>query len=421
MPPTTDERAERILRSAKTAVSTLSDIAHSSQTPFLNTAATISLSILTRVESLKLNKQDLVQMTGDIHDILCHIITLHVAPGGGVLPLAVLQDIGYFTETLNKIQILMQNQLRTRKIRRLFRQSEEAAQLEACKAGLKRALDIFGAHSRMSVSAGLEVIRQDAQTKHDEILGLLEDALADTDTDSSYSARRTLSSLGDSSGSLSLLPGSPKIFHGREAELRDVINILLGDRPRLAVLGPGGMGKTSLAMAALHDPDITNKYLTRYFVFCDSAVTSKDLVSLTASNLSLEPPSRLAKVVVHHLSSGPPCLLVLDNFETPWEPVDGRTQVEEFLSLLSDVPHVALLITMRGAERPSKVRWTRPFLPPLTPLSRIAARQTFIDIADDTHDDSDIDELISLTDNLPLALNLIANVAGSEGCAMTLA
>ncbi|KAJ7472748.1 hypothetical protein FB451DRAFT_1469730 [Mycena latifolia] len=290
-------------------------------------------------------------------------------------------------------------------------------------------------HSRLTVSGSLAVIQQDAQTQHAEILELLEDGLAETDTDSSYSvrlhavgkdthdihrgfqARRTLSNLGDSSGGLSLLPASPKIFHGRESELRGVVNILLGESPRLAILGPGGMGKTSLAMAALHDPDITTKYPNRYFVSCDSAVTINDLVSMTASNLCLEPPSRLAKVVVHHLSSGPPCLLVLDNFETPWEPVDGRAKVEEFLSLLSDVPHVALLITMRGAERPGKVRWTRPFLPPLTPLTPIAARQTFIDIADDIHDDSDIDELISLTDNLPLALNLVANVAGSEGCA----
>lgn len=76
---------------------------------------------------------------------------------------------------------------------------------------------------------------------------------------------------------------------------------------------------------------------------------------------------------------------------------------------------------MRGAERPGNVRWTRPFLAPLTPLTYIAARQTFIAITDEIHIDSEIDALLGLTDNLPLAVNLVANVASSEGCTTALA
>lgn len=123
-----------------------------------------------------------------------------------------------------------------------------------------------------------------------------------------------------------------------------MIDILRRDSPRMAILGTGGIGKTSLATAALHHPEIMSRFTNRYFISCDSAVTSSDLVSIVASNLSLEPSRNLAKVVAHHLSSGPPSLLVFDNFETPWEPVDGRAEVENFLSLLADVPHVALLV-----------------------------------------------------------------------------
>jgi hypothetical protein len=36
--------------------------------------------------------------------------------------------------------------------------------------------------------------------------------------------------------------------------------------------------------------------------------------------------------------------MILDNFETPWEAMDGRAKVEEFLALLADIPHVALLV-----------------------------------------------------------------------------
>lgn len=72
---------------------------------------------------------------------------------------------------------------------------------------------------------------------------------------------------------------------------------------------------------------------------------------------------------------------------------------------------------MRGAERPANVKWTRPFLPPLKPLPIDAARQTFIDIADDVHDHGDVDKLLRLTDNMPLAVNLVAHLADHEGCA----
>jgi Cdc6-like AAA superfamily ATPase len=147
-----------------------------------------------------------------------------------------------------------------------------------------------------------------------------------------------------SSGSLSLLPASPKIFHGRESEFEVLVNTLLAAPARVAILGPGGMGKTTLAMAALHDPKVANKYPTCYFISCDSAHTSDALVATIASNLGLEVSRGVAKAVVHHLSTGPPSLMILDNFETPWEPADSRAKIEEFLSLLTDVPHVALMV-----------------------------------------------------------------------------
>jgi hypothetical protein len=70
---------------------------------------------------------------------------------------------------------------------------------------------------------------------------------------------------------------------------------------------------------------------------------------------------------------------------------------------------------MRGAERPGKVRWTRPFLAPLGPLSYDAARQTFLEIADESDDNPDIDDLLRLTDHLPLVLSLLANMVSFEG------
>ncbi|KAJ7061593.1 P-loop containing nucleoside triphosphate hydrolase protein, partial [Mycena amicta] len=218
-------------------------------------------------------------------------------------------------------------------------------------------------------------------------------------------------------------PASPQIFHGREHELHGVMSLLLQDPARVAILGPGGIGKTSLCVATLHHPDIAAKYTHRHFVSCESATTLDGLLSTIASCLGLSLAGNLSKQVLQHLNGAPPCILALDNLESTWEPLNSRHQVDDFLSLLVDIPHVALLITMRGAERPAagRIRWTRPFIPPLEPLSDEAAQQTFLDITDERYDkDKNMQELLRFTNNVPLAVNLVAKIAAFEGNQMLL-
>ncbi|KAJ7715292.1 P-loop containing nucleoside triphosphate hydrolase protein, partial [Mycena olivaceomarginata] len=215
-------------------------------------------------------------------------------------------------------------------------------------------------------------------------------------------------------------PASPKIFHGRESELKELIDILMADPARVAILGPGGMGKTTLAMAALHHPKVGNKYQSRHFIPCESAHARDSLVAIIVSHFGIDTSSTSESAVLALLSAGQPCLMILDNFETPWEPLEGRAKVEAFLALLAEIPHVALVLTMRGAERPGKVQWTHPFLRPIMPLNRTAARQTFIEIADEIDDGSEVDQLLDITDNIPLAIQLVAGVAASVGCQNTI-
>ncbi|KAJ7452930.1 P-loop containing nucleoside triphosphate hydrolase protein, partial [Mycena latifolia] len=218
------------------------------------------------------------------------------------------------------------------------------------------------------------------------------------------------------------LPGSPKIFNGRDSELTELIGSLLMESPRVVVLGPGGMGKTTLAMAAVHHGATVEKYNLRHFISCESANTSVELVSIIGTHLGLEPSRQLSQAIIRHFKGSGPCLLVLDNLETPWEAMESRGGVEEFLSSLADVPSLALLITMRGAERPRKVKWTRPFLPPLEPLAPSASRQIFVEVADGPKigEESALEELLDLSGSLPLAITLMASVAAFEGYTSTL-
>ncbi|KAJ7067372.1 hypothetical protein C8F01DRAFT_1121086 [Mycena amicta] len=396
----TNPQSETI-RSARSTAAALADIAQASRTPFLAATASISATVLTKIEQS--NRETFVQVGQHIHDILRGIITLELGHGSdGALSSSILRDIADFVEALHKLQVWLVDQESTTKIRRLFRPDEEAAQLEACRQGIKRSLDSFTTQANVNLTVEIEARGE---------------GMRSTATDENESTTKMM--LSASSSSLSMLPSYPKIFHGRDSELQEIVAQLLQEPPRIAILGPGGVGKTCVATAALHDERVAAKYLTRHFIPCDSATMYSDLIAIVASTLGIDATQRLSQVILHHLTRGPPCLL-FDNFETPWEHLESRIKVEEFLSLVTDIPHIALLITMRGAERPAQVRWTRPFLTALVPLSLDAARQTFLDIADEASDDPQIDELLEFTDNLPLAVNLVAHVASLEGCTQTL-
>jgi hypothetical protein len=105
------------------------------------------------------------------------------------------------------------------------------------------------------------------------------------------------------------------------------------------------MGKTSLARAIVHHEETISRYEQyRLFVACDSAATQIELAGLIGAHLGLKAGKDLTRPVIQHFSSSPPSLLILDNLETLWEPTESRANIEEFLSLLTGVEHLALVV-----------------------------------------------------------------------------
>ncbi|KAJ7482714.1 hypothetical protein FB451DRAFT_1442342 [Mycena latifolia] len=331
--------------------------------------------------------------------------------------------------TLHKIHTLIEAEGEKSIIKQFFRQVEMRILLKACHMGLEQALQVFKASSQqllalsfstrafqiqgVTVLSNVADMQQHAQRKHQEVLELIS-ALSEEGSDSGSLISRVSSSSHNSSNSLSLLPSEPKIFHGHELEVSVIMQQLNQEIPRIAILGGGGMGKTSLARAILHHPQISAKYQQyRFFIACDAASSSVQLAALMGAHVGLQPgPDLTEPVVQYFLNSGPS---LLDNLETVWEPRECRADVEKLLALLEDIQHLALIITMRGAERPAKVQWTRPFLEPLKPLSQQAARKTFVDIVDDGYAVEDIDKILLHTDNMPLAIDLIAHLVDYDG------
>ncbi|KAJ7779590.1 P-loop containing nucleoside triphosphate hydrolase protein [Mycena metata] len=368
-------------------------------------------SLLKLAQTVKQDKNECAELMEHTHQLLSAIIGVYIKSDTGTeLPPSMLNQIAKFTETLHKIHTYVEAQQSGSTIKRFFRQGELNALLKDCKEGLQQGLDFFQLKTA-DIIADAREMQEQAQTRHQEVLDIIEVASSSDSASSMYSHSYA------SSNSISMLPAEPKIFHGRDSELAEILKLFKQGTPRIAILGAGGMGKTSLARTVVHHEEVTSKYHgNRFFVTCDTASSKTELAGLIGAHLGMKPGKDLTQAVLHHFSDGLPSLLILDNLETVWEPVESRKEIEELLSLLTDINSLALLITMRGAERPSKVQWTRPFLPPLPPLTKDAAQKMFTDITDDKHSLEEVDQVLGLTDNMPLSISLLAHLADAEGC-----
>jgi NB-ARC domain len=158
---------------------------------------------------------------------------------------------------------------------------------------------------------------------------------------------------------------------GRDEEKSEVLITLLDKAPaRIAILGAGGMGKTTLALFALHEPAVIEHFPLRYFVCCEAVTSASALVGEIANALRIPPAMRdehLIDLIISSFRGN--AVLCLDNFETIWDNQVVRSDVESFLSHLNHLPQLAIIVTMRGTQRPSRVSWSKPLLPPLEKLS----------------------------------------------------
>ncbi|KAJ6473055.1 hypothetical protein C8R45DRAFT_1077781 [Mycena sanguinolenta] len=371
------------------------------------------------VDSIVTSVNAVVPLLNELHDGLCPPFVQAIS-NTAVSLMHALQVRDFRQRTLHKILTFVQAQQDNRKIKHFFRQNQLRALLKDCRTGLQMALDNFAITSQATLFHNVHEMQRKTRHMHTELLELISN-LSDSTISERASSIQTSNKSQASSLSLALLPSMPQIFHGRESEVTEIVQMLNQQCARIAILGPGGIGKTNLARAVLHHPAVAAKYEDRLFVSCESATTSVEIAGFIGSHLGLKPGNDLTKAVLRSLAKKSKCLLVLDNLETTWEPLESRRGTEDLLSSLTDIAHLALMVTMRGAEHPAKVRWTRPFLPVLGPLSLEAAQQMFIEIAEDYHKPKEVDQLLKFTDNMPLAVDLMAHLVAFEGCSTVLA
>ena len=217
------------------------------------------------------------------------------------------------------------------------------------------------------------------------------------------------------------LPVQLKTLIGREKELSDLVSLLLQDQMRIVtVTGPGGIGKTRLALQAA--ADLIELFKHGVFFVDLSAVTQVEhLIAAIGQTLEVEEGEgeRLWWILKAFVKERQ-ILLVLDNFE---QMVAAAPQVAE---LAAAAPKLKLLITTRETL---KISGEHEFpVPPLTlpaikpenqdprTLTQCEAVRLFMDRATTVKPDflitpettSAIAEICIQLDGLPLAIELAA-------------
>ncbi|KZO96436.1 TPR-like protein [Calocera viscosa TUFC12733] len=207
---------------------------------------------------------------------------------------------------------------------------------------------------------------------------------------------------------LAEMPPAPVVFHGRDDLVESIVELACHNTTcRIPLLGPGGIGKTSVAAAVINNRRVRAKYGRHIlFVSCEGLDTAEGILNALAASLHVPPGLEVLRAVLTSLLSQGCVLLALDNLETAWDSLD-KTNVEQLLSKLAELSSLSLLVTMRGAVRPAGVDWAETCADPLTPLSHDAARQLWMSIA--RRRDHNVDQLLNRLDGLPLAITLLAH------------
>ncbi|KAJ7089508.1 hypothetical protein C8R43DRAFT_964888 [Mycena crocata] len=223
--PSTESRLNIISICFPGAVNAIQTLVDAFQTPFLEPISTTARSLLTLME-------------------VC-VWMVHVKPGSD-LPLSFLKHLGNFIETLHKIHTYLEAQQEKSKIKQFFRHGEMSRLLIDCNTGLKRALEGFKVQDA-NLLTDIADLQKFADDKHREVMDAIEAFSVNASSENA----------------------SPKIFYGRKSDLADILTSfaqLEEAPPRIAILGAGGMGKTSLARAVLHHPQITGIYAQHLFL-----------------------------------------------------------------------------------------------------------------------------------------------------------
>ncbi|KAJ7597787.1 hypothetical protein C8J56DRAFT_328405 [Mycena floridula] len=212
------------------------------------------------------------------------------------------------------------------------------------------------------------------------------------------------------------LPRPMDVFYGRDPIVAEAIERLTSTpEPHwYALTGTGGIGKTSTAIAILHNGKIESHFGNlRFWVSCVKAKSIEQLDSAIHGGIvgGQDTSSPREAVMAKLKTLEEPALVVLDNFETPWD-TENQSDVEEILRALNDLPQVSILMTIRVAVPPGDgINWTHRHV---QEVDAQAGKEIYWRILGGEMPESeqdDVAKLLQAVGFMPLAITLMARAA----------
>ncbi|PPQ85095.1 hypothetical protein CVT26_005523, partial [Gymnopilus dilepis] len=211
------------------------------------------------------------------------------------------------------------------------------------------------------------------------------------------------------------MPLKPEVFYGRDDLVAEIAQMLVNeDTSRVCILGPGGMGKTSVSLAVVESPLVQERFSHKEPVWVPCIGVKSAALLIETLYIQLQIPGdkqpTLDKIISELNHSKDARLIIFDNFETPWNaPGEPQKPVGDILRRLAQLKHIAMLVTMRGSHPPcdSAIEWQSKNI---QPTDEEACLHIFHKIYPASKDDPDIGQLLRSLGYMPFAVTLMANL-----------